>query len=128
MPYELKKAKIAQRELVMLTGGNDGYQWGFNGKPMMHEVLFRVKHGTRVELTTHNITSMAHPMHLHGHYFQVTAINGQAFEGALRDTVLIPPDNIVSVEFDADNPGTWAFLCHHLYHMNSGMMAAMAYA
>ena len=127
VPYELKKAKIAQRELVMLTGGNDGYQWGFNGKPMMQEVLFRVKHGTRVELTMHNITSMAHPMHLHGHYFQVTAVNGQAFEGALRDTVLIPPDNIVSVEFDADNPGTWAFHCHHLYHMNSGMMAAMAY-
>ncbi|MEP6827135.1 MAG: multicopper oxidase family protein [Aestuariivirga sp.] len=128
VPYELKKAKVSQREMVMLTGGDDGYQWGFNGKPMMHDVLFRVKFGTRVELTMHNMTAMAHPMHLHGHYFQVTAINGQAFEGALRDTVLIPPDNMVSVEFDADNPGTWAFHCHHLYHMNSGMMAAMAYA
>ena len=127
VPYELKKAKVSQREMVMLTGGDDGYQWGFNGKPMMHDVLFRVKHGTRVELTMHNMTSMAHPMHLHGHYFQLTAINGQAFEGALRDTVLIPPDQMVSVEFDADNPGTWAFHCHHLYHMNSGMMAAMAY-
>ena len=128
VPYELKKAKVSQREMVMLTGGDEGYQWGFNGKPMMHDVLFRVKHSTRVELTMHNMTSMAHPMHLHGHYFQVTSINGQAFEGALRDTVLIPPDNMVSVEFDADNPGTWAFHCHHLYHMNSGMMAAMAYA
>ena len=128
VPYELKKAKVSQREMVMLTGGDDGYQWGFNGKPMMHDVLFRVKRGTRVELTMHNMTGMAHPMHLHGHYFQVTAINGQAFEGALRDTVLIPPDKMVSVEFDADNPGTWAFHCHHLYHMNSGMMAAMAYA
>ncbi len=128
VPYELKKAKIAQREMVMLTGGDEGYNWGFNGKSMMHEVLFRVKPGKRVELTMHNMTSMAHPMHLHGHYFQVTSINGQAFEGALRDTVLIPPDNMVSVEFDTDNPGKWAFHCHHLYHMNSGMMAAMAYA
>ena len=127
VPYEIKRAKISQRETVMLTGGDDGYQWGFNGKPMMHDVLFRVKHGAGVELTMHNMTSMTHPMHLHGHYFQVTAVNGKAFKGALRDTVLIPPGEKVSVEFDANNRGTWAFHCHHLYHMNSGMMAAMAY-
>ena len=53
--------------------------------------------------------------------------NDKAFQGALRDTVLIPSGEKVSVEFDADNRGTWAFHCHHLYHMNSGMMAAMAY-
>ena len=127
VPYELKKNTLAQRVSVMLTGGDDGYQWGFNGRPMMHDVLFRVKPETRVELTMHNLTAMAHPMHLHGHYFQVTKINGKAFEGALRDTVLIPPGENVSVEFDTDNPGKWAFHCHHLYHMNSGMMAAMAY-
>ncbi len=127
VPYELKRAKISQREMVVLTGGEDGYQWGFNGKPMMHDVLFRVKQGTGVQLTMQNNTAMAHPMHLHGHYFQVTAINGKAFEGALRDTVLIPPGEKVCVAFDADNPGNWAFHCHHLYHMNSGMMAAMAY-
>ena len=128
VPYELKKAKVSQRQTVMLTGGDSGYQWGFNGKSMMHDVLFRVKHGTRVELTMHNMTGMAHPMHLHGHYFQVTKINDTSFEGALRDTILIPPGEKVSVEFDADNIGKWAFHCHHLYHMNSGMMAAMAYA
>ncbi len=127
VPYELKRAKISKRKSVMLTGGDGGYQWGFNGKPMMHDVLFRVKHGAGVELTMQNMTAMAHPMHLHGHYFQVTAFNGKAIAGALRDTVLIPSGEKVSVEFDADNPGTWAFHCHHLYHMNSGMMAAMAY-
>ena len=127
VPYEIKRAKISQRETVMLTGGDEGYQWGFNGKPMMHDVLFRVKSGAGVELSMHNMTAMAHPMHLHGHYFQVTAINDKAFQGALRDTVLIPPGEKVSVAFDADNRGTWAFHCHHLYHMNSGMMAAMAY-
>jgi len=125
--YEFKKDKVSQRENVKLTGGDEGYQWSFNNKPMMHDVLFRVKQGRRVELTMRNKTSMAHPMHLHGHYFQVTSIDGKAFEGALRDTILIPAGAKVSVEFDADNPGTWAFHCHHLYHMNSGMMAAMAY-
>ncbi len=125
--YDVKKAKVSQRETVMLTGGEKGYQWGFDGRPMMHDVLFRVKQGRRVQLTMQNMTAMVHPMHLHGHYFQVTAINGVGFEGAVRDTILIPPGAKVSVEFDADNPGTWAFHCHHLYHMNSGMMAAMAY-
>jgi FtsP/CotA-like multicopper oxidase with cupredoxin domain len=127
VPYALHKSKLAQHETVRLTGGEDHYEWGFNGRPMMHDVLFRVKQGTRVEVAFRNETAMAHPMHLHGHYFQVTQINGKRFEGAQRDTVLVPPGEQVSVQFEADNPGLWAFHCHHLYHMNSGMMAAMAY-
>lgn len=127
VPYDLKKSEVTQREMVRLTGGEKNYQWGFNGKAMMHDTLFKVKQGTRVEITMRNVTTMAHPMHLHGHYFQVTAINGKRFEGALRDTVLIPGSESVSIQFEADNPGLWAFHCHHLYHMNSGMMAAMGY-
>ena len=127
VPYALKKSKLVQHERVELTGGEKNYQWGFNGKPMMHDVLFKVKYGTRVEITMQNATAMAHPMHLHGHYFQVTAINGKRIDGALRDTVLIPSGEAVSIQFEADNPGLWAFHCHHLYHMNSGMMAAMEY-
>jgi FtsP/CotA-like multicopper oxidase with cupredoxin domain len=48
---------------------------------------------------------MAHPMHLHGHSFQVVAIDGNRFAGALRDMVLVPPKTTVTVAFDADNPG-----------------------
>ena len=114
-------------EVVNLTGGTERYAWGFNGNPMMHDVLFSVREGERVELTMMNSTAMAHPMHLHGHYFKVTAIGSQRVDGAVRDTLLVPPDARVSIQFDADNPGSWAFHCHHLYHMNSGMMAAMAY-
>ncbi len=57
----------------------------------MHETLFNVKPGERIEMMMHNMTGMAHPMHLHGHYFKVTAIGGTRLEGALRDTVLVPP-------------------------------------
>jgi FtsP/CotA-like multicopper oxidase with cupredoxin domain len=118
---------VARTEIVMLTGGGADYLWGLNGKPSMHDVLFNVREGERYEILMHNLTSMAHPMHLHGHYFNVVAINGLRFNGALRDTVLVPPDAQVAIQFDADNPGNWAFHCHHLYHMNSGMMAAIAY-
>jgi FtsP/CotA-like multicopper oxidase with cupredoxin domain len=58
-----------------------------------------------VELAITNQTMMAHPMHLHGHSFQVVAIDGNRFAGALHDMVLVPPKTTVTVAFDADNPG-----------------------
>jgi FtsP/CotA-like multicopper oxidase with cupredoxin domain len=119
---------VARTEMVMLTGGGGDYQWGFNGEAMMHDTLFNVRQGERYEIVMHNMTSMAHPMHLHGHYFRVVGINGKRFKGAIRDTVLVPVGAQVAIAFDADNPGTWAFHCHHLYHMNSGMMAAITYS
>ena len=119
---------VARTEMVMLTGGGADYQWGFNGKPMMHDTLMTVRQGERYEIMMHNMTGMAHPMHLHGHYFRVVGIDNQRFKGALRDTVLVPPNSMVTIQFDADNPGNWAFHCHHLYHMNSGMMAAISYS
>jgi FtsP/CotA-like multicopper oxidase with cupredoxin domain len=70
---------------------------------------------------------MPHPMHLHGHVFQVVEIDGHRFPGAMRDTVLVPPAKRVVVEFDADNPGTWAFHCHLLYHMDAGMFQTVHY-
>jgi FtsP/CotA-like multicopper oxidase with cupredoxin domain len=48
---------------------------------------------------------MAHPMHLHGHAFQVIAIDGRQIDGAVRDTVLVMPMSRVRIAFDADNPG-----------------------
>jgi FtsP/CotA-like multicopper oxidase with cupredoxin domain len=74
-----------------------------------------------------NRSMMAHPIHLHGHAFQVVAINAMKLNGALRDTVLVPPMGRVMVAFDADNPGRWALHCHNLYHMESGMMTELAY-
>jgi FtsP/CotA-like multicopper oxidase with cupredoxin domain len=118
---------VSRTEMLMLTGGGADYSWGLNGKASMHDTIFTVRMGERIEVMMHNMTTMAHPMHLHGHYFKVTAIGGNRIDGALRDTVLVPPNETVSIVFDADNPGTWAFHCHHLYHMNAGMMGAVAY-
>jgi FtsP/CotA-like multicopper oxidase with cupredoxin domain len=76
-------------------------------------------------MQNHSMT--AHPMHLHGHHFQVIGINGRELPGALRDTLHVPPMTSVTIAFDADHPGKWAFHCHHLYHMASGMMAMLRY-
>lgn len=119
---------VSKTEMVMLTGGGADYLWGLNGKSAMHDVLFKVREGERYEVMFHNMTGMAHPMHLHGHYFKVVGIGNRRIDGALRDTVLVPVNGMVTIQFDANNPGTWAFHCHHIYHMNSGMMGAIAYA
>ncbi len=119
---------VVRTEMVMLTGGGADYVWGLNDSSAMHNVLFRVREGERIEVIMHNMTGMAHPMHLHGHYFRVVGIGNMRIEGAVRDTLLVPVGETVTIRFDANNPGTWAFHCHHLYHMNSGMMGAIAYS
>jgi FtsP/CotA-like multicopper oxidase with cupredoxin domain len=107
---------------IGLTGNMQGYDWSMPGA----EAIL-VRKGERVEIAMRNMSMMAHPMHLHGHHFQVVGLDGQRLAGAVRDTVLVPPMRTVTIAVDADNPGRWAFHCHHLYHMVSGMMAAFAY-
>ena len=119
---------VTRTEILTLTGGGADYLWGLNGKSSMHETIFTVRESERIEIIMRNRTGMAHPMHLHGHYFKVAAINNVSIEGALRDTVLVPPSTSVTIRFAADNPGNWAFHCHHLYHMNAGMMGAIRYS
>ena len=83
--------------------------------------------GERVELIMINRTGMPHPMHLHGHQFQVVEIDGKRFRGAMRDTFLVQPGRRVVVSFEADNPGLWAFHCHLLYHLPAGMFTTFRY-
>ena len=70
---------------------------------------------------------MGHPMHLHGHVFQVVEMDGQALAGPLRDTVLVPANGSCVVILDADQPGLWAFHCHILYHAEAGMFTVLRY-
>ena len=107
---------------LTLIGEMASYRWTLQAlTPVMADP------GDRVEVTMSNASMMAHPMHLHGHHFQVVAIDGQRIAGAVRDTVLVPPMRSVTIAVDADNPGQWAFHCHHLYHMAAGMMSTFGY-
>ena len=113
---------------VDLTGEMVGYVWSINGVPWTKDVPpLVVAKGERVELVFQNRTLMPHPMHLHGHEFQVVEINGKRFPGAVRDTVLVTPGARVVVAFDANNPGYWAMHCHLLYHMDAGMFTTVRY-
>lgn len=120
---ETKKADRVHR--VELTGGMDKYDWGINGKrfdmnhPTANPIL--VRQGERVRLDFVNTTDMWHPMHLHGHTYQLGT------GGPRKDTTVVLPKRTVSVYFDADNPGQWMLHCHNAYHGEAGMMALVAY-
>jgi FtsP/CotA-like multicopper oxidase with cupredoxin domain len=108
-----------------LTGSMMNYDWGINGRkfdmnrPAANPLT--VKQGERVRLEFVNTTDMWHPMHLHGHTFQV------GDTGPRKDTVIVLPKQTVVCDFDADNPGQWLTHCHNVYHGESGMMGLVAY-
>ena len=114
--------------VIELTGSMKGYIWGLNGVTFDNHTPLELRAGERVELAFRNRTMMAHPMHMHGVPFQVVEIDGERFQGAMRDTVLVPANGgRVTVAFDAVNPGTWVMHCHNLYHMAAGMMTTLTY-
>ncbi len=112
---------------VELGGGTEGYVWTINGRPM-GDVPIEVRQGQRVRLAFSNRTTMFHPMHLHGHTFQVVLGSRAAGpRGPRKDTMIVRPDQPVAVDFDADNPGQWMLHCHNLYHQMGGMMTTVSY-
>jgi FtsP/CotA-like multicopper oxidase with cupredoxin domain len=109
-----------------LTGGMARYDWGINGMSLDMSrpgaLRFLMRQGQRVRVIFANMTTMYHPMHIHGHTF---AAGGA---GTRKDTVIVLPGRQVACDFDADNPGQWMTHCHNLYHApESGMMAVLGY-
>jgi len=124
----LKPRKADRTHTLNLTGQMAGYIWSINDVVWNKDVPpLPLAKGERVELIFVNKTPMPHPMHLHGHEFQVVEIDGKRFAGAVRDTVLVPPGRRVVVAFDANNPGLWAIHCHLLYHLDAGMFTTLGY-
>ncbi|WP_413248940.1 multicopper oxidase family protein [Sinomonas flava] len=122
--------RLAQRaadrtHTVRLTGSMMAYDWGLNGRRFdmdnPYDGALDVRQGERVRIDFVNESMMWHPMHVHGHTFQV----GDA--GARKDTVIVRPGQTVSVLFDADNPGQWLYHCHNAYHAARGMMGVLSY-
>lgn len=118
----------AEREIVVTLGGNmERYIWTMNGKKYTDSKPINLKYGERVRLKFINETMMAHPMHLHGMFFQLE--NGQPLEKLPnKNMVIVKPGDSYSVLLSADEPGEWAFHCHLLYHMMSGMMTKVVVA
>jgi FtsP/CotA-like multicopper oxidase with cupredoxin domain len=121
----LKETQPDVTHQVRLTGGMDKYDWSINGQRFDMEnpaaTPLLIREGQRVRLDFVNDTDMWHPMHLHGHTFQLGDL------GPRKDTAIVLPRKTFSVVFDADNPGQWLLHCHNVYHGEAGMMALVAY-
>lgn len=81
------------------------YVWSMNNQIYPNITPIMVSANKCVEFVMRNKTGTWHPMHLHGHRFQVVGIENERFQGAVRDTVFVPPLKTVTIAFDADNPG-----------------------
>jgi FtsP/CotA-like multicopper oxidase with cupredoxin domain len=123
-----KDTRPEQREIKVHLGGTmERYIWTLNGKKYEDAEPINLTYGERVKLTFVNDTMMAHPMHLHGMFVQL--VNGQPAERLPnKHVVSVPPGQSYSVMLTADEPGEWAFHCHLLFHMESGMMRKVVVA
>ncbi|TKW64781.1 MAG: copper oxidase [Paracoccus denitrificans] len=117
---------VDRSHMVMLGGSMQPYVWTIDGAVWGQHRPIAARSGERVVLSFHNMSMMGHPMHLHGHVFQVVRLNGRAVAGALRDTVYVPPMSMVDVALDAGEAARWMLHCHHMPHLETGMMTEFA--
>jgi len=106
---------------IHLTGNMERYMWSFDGVKLSEPaepIPFRL--GERVRVTLVNDTMMAHPIHIHGHFFEL--VTGHGANGPRKHTVNVAPGGKMTFDITADAAGDWAFHCHNLYHMSAGMM------
>lgn len=122
----LPDRKPVSSPMLMLGGSMMPYVWTINGKTWADHEPVTARSGDRVEITFHNMSMMAHPMHLHGHGFQVVGVGMDRIAGAVRDTVHVPPMNMVTVAVDAGEAARWMLHCHHMAHLATGMMTEFA--
>ncbi len=110
---------------VVLGGNMVQYNWMINGEPYSKTNPLHVRLGQRPTISFDNATMMYHPIHLHGHTFQL--INADGSPGARKDTVIVLPNRKMSAVLVADNPGTWVMHCHNTYHQFAGMQTRLDY-
>jgi len=110
---------------IHLTGNMERFMWSFDGMKMSdhHEPIPFIE-GERVRVNLINDSMMSHPIHLHGHFFEL--VTGKGDRAPRKHTVIVQPGGIATFDLTADALGDWAFHCHLLYHMHAGMMRVVS--
>ncbi len=117
----------AEREIELhLTGNMERYTWSLDGLEFGQSTPVHMRYGERVRVILHNDTMMTHPMHLHGVWSELEQADGR-FQ-ARRHTIPVQPAQRVSFLVTADALGRWAWHCHLLLHMDSGMFREVVIA
>jgi FtsP/CotA-like multicopper oxidase with cupredoxin domain len=115
------------RDIVLrLTGNMERFIWGFDGKKYSEAGPIELSFGERVRFVLVNDTMMSHPIHLHGMWSEVEGEDGNFL--VRKHTVLVHPGKYIKYRVTADARGQWAFHCHLMYHMESGMFRKVVVA
>ena len=103
-------------------------RWTINGRAYQDTMPLAIERGKRYRLAFSNMSIIEHPMHLHGHLFELAAIDGVPTSGVRKDVVVVRP-MMGQVEIDvlADNPGTFLLHCHNELHMEGGLATTLSY-
>ena len=109
---------------LILTGSMNPYIWKINGRVYERTKALTIKNNEMGRLRIRNMSMMPHPIHLHGHTFQLGNAGGF---GARKDTVLLQAMGSIDVDYAATNPGRWMIHCHNAYHAEAGMMTRLEY-
>jgi CopA family copper-resistance protein len=119
-PYPDPDGREPSRDIELhLTGHMERFAWSFDGIRFSDAEPLRLAYGERVRITLVNDTMMTHPIHLHGLWSDLEDEHGRFL--VRKHTVDIPPGSRRSYRVSADAPGRWAYHCHLLYHMETGM-------
>ena len=102
-----------------LTGHMEKFAWSFDGLKFSSAAPLRLTYGERMRIVLVNDTMMSHPIHLHGMWSDLENDEGQFH--VRKHTVDMPPGTKRSYRVRADALGRWAYHCHLLFHMESGM-------
>lgn len=105
-----------------LTGNMERYMWSFDGQKFsaVADDPIRFAFNERVRVKLVNDTMMAHPIHLHGHFFELVNDAPHGHQ-PLKHTLVVQPGGSAQFDLTANEPGDWAFHCHLIYHMHNGM-------
>ncbi|MDU3818633.1 copper resistance system multicopper oxidase [Mixta calida] len=102
-----------------LTGHMEKFAWSFNGIKFSDAEPVTLRYGERVRIVLVNDTMMTHPIHLHGMWSDLEDEEGNFL--VRKHTIDMPPGTRRSYRVTADALGRWAYHCHLLFHMETGM-------
>ena len=118
--YDIDPGSVVPKINTML----DFNLWTFNSRAFPGIDSMNVRHNDRVRIRVGNLTMTNHPIHLHGHEFEVTGTDGGPTPPGSRwpeVTTDIAVGQMRQVEFIADEQGDWAFHCHKSHHTMNPM-------
>jgi manganese oxidase len=118
--YDIEPGSYTPKIMTML----DFNLWTFNSRIFPGIDSMNVRQGDRVRIRIGNLTMTNHPIHIHGHEFQITGTDGGPTPKSARwheVTADVAVGQMRQIEFVADAEGDWAFHCHKSHHTMNAM-------